>query len=45
MPEIGISSTLLRDRARTGEPTRYLVPDAVRSYIDQNTLYGGSANR
>jgi nicotinate-nucleotide adenylyltransferase len=45
MPEIGISSTLLRERARTGEPTRYLVPDAVRSYIDQNTLYGGSANR
>lgn len=45
MPEIGISSTMLRDRARTGEPTRYLVPDAVRSYIDQHTLYGGSAQR
>jgi nicotinate-nucleotide adenylyltransferase len=45
MPEIGISSTLLRHRARTGEPTRYLVPDAVRSYIDKHTLYGGSVQR
>jgi nicotinate-nucleotide adenylyltransferase len=42
MPEIGISSTMLRERARDGEPTRYLTPDAVRSYIDQHRLYGGS---
>lgn len=42
MPEIGISSTMLRERARDGEPTRYLVPDAVRSYIDRYRLYGGS---
>jgi nicotinate-nucleotide adenylyltransferase len=41
MPEIGISSTMLRDRARTGESTRYLVPDAVRDYIDQHGLYRG----
>jgi nicotinate-nucleotide adenylyltransferase len=41
MPEIGISSTMLRERARDGEPTRYLVPDAVRSYIDRHRLYGG----
>jgi nicotinate-nucleotide adenylyltransferase len=39
MPEIGISSTMLRDRVRASEPTRYLVPDAVRSYIDQHRLY------
>jgi nicotinate-nucleotide adenylyltransferase len=45
MPEIGISSTMLRDRARRGEPTRYLVPDAVRSYIDRHQLYGGSATK
>lgn len=43
MPEIEISSTMLRERARDGGPTRYLVPDAVRSYIDRNRLYGGSA--
>jgi nicotinate-nucleotide adenylyltransferase len=45
MPAIEISSTMLRDRARRGEPTRYLVPDAVRSYIDQRRLYGGSPER
>jgi nicotinate-nucleotide adenylyltransferase len=43
MPGIEISSTLLRQRARRGEPTRYLVPDAVRRYIDQHRLYGGAA--
>ena len=41
MPEIGISSTMLRDRVRAGGPTRYLVPDAVRSYIDHHGLYTG----
>jgi len=40
MPEIGISSTMLRDRARRGICTRYLMPDRVRSYIDQHRLYG-----
>ncbi|HUE26922.1 MAG TPA: nicotinate-nucleotide adenylyltransferase [Solirubrobacteraceae bacterium] len=42
MPEIGISSTMLRDRVRAGEPTKYLMPDAVRGYIDQHQLYGGT---
>jgi nicotinate-nucleotide adenylyltransferase len=42
MPEIGISSTMLRERARTGESTRYLLPDAVRDYIDHHRLYRGS---
>jgi nicotinate-nucleotide adenylyltransferase len=42
MPEIDISSTMLRRRARTGEPTRYLVPEGVRDYIDQHRLYRGS---
>jgi nicotinate-nucleotide adenylyltransferase len=41
MPEIGVSSTILRDRVRTRVPTRYLMPDAVRSYIDRHQLYGG----
>ncbi len=41
MPEIGISSTMLRERARTGESTRYLLPDAVRDYIDHHQLYRG----
>ena len=42
MPEIGISSTMLRERVRAGESTRYLTPDAVRDYIDRHNLYGGS---
>ena len=42
MPEIGISSTMLRDRVRSGQPTKYLMPDAVRSYIDRHELYGGT---
>jgi nicotinate-nucleotide adenylyltransferase len=41
MLEIGISSTMLRDRVRAGAPTRYLMPDAVRDYIDRHRLYGG----
>jgi nicotinate-nucleotide adenylyltransferase len=44
MPEIGISSTMLRDRARRGEPTTYLMPDAVRSYIDQHGIYRGETS-
>jgi nicotinate-nucleotide adenylyltransferase len=43
MPEVGISSTLLRDRARRSEPTTYLMPDAVRDYIDRNELYRGGS--
>ena len=45
MPEIGISSTMLRDRVRTRESTRYLLPDAVRDYIDQHHLYRGYPQR
>jgi nicotinate-nucleotide adenylyltransferase len=43
MPEIGISSTMLRERARAAQPTTYLMPDSVRSYIDGHRLYRGSA--
>lgn len=41
MPEIGISSTMLRQRVRAGESTRYLMPDGVRGYIDAHGLYRG----
>ena len=41
MPEIGISSTMLRERARRSQPTTYLIPESVRSYIDAHGLYRG----
>ena len=43
MPEIGISSTMLRQRVRASVSTRYLMPDAVRGYIDHHQLYRGSS--
>jgi nicotinate-nucleotide adenylyltransferase len=39
MPEIGVSSTMIRERVRSGVPTRYLTPDAVREYVDRHGLY------
>jgi nicotinate-nucleotide adenylyltransferase len=41
MPRIGISSTMLRERVRDGQPIKYYVPDAVESYIDRHRLYAG----
>jgi nicotinate-nucleotide adenylyltransferase len=41
MPQIAISSTMLRDRARAGEPIRYYVPDPVIDYINHHHLYAG----
>jgi nicotinate-nucleotide adenylyltransferase len=41
MPRIGISSTEIRHRVQMQEPIRYLVPEAVASYIDEHRLYGG----
>jgi nicotinate-nucleotide adenylyltransferase len=39
MPEIGISSTMIRDRVAAGQPIKYLVPDTVAAYIDRHRLY------
>ncbi len=39
MPRIAISSTMLRERARVGQPIRYYVPDPVVSYIERHRLY------
>jgi nicotinate-nucleotide adenylyltransferase len=39
MPTVAISSTMVRERARTGRPIRYLVPDAVADYIASAGLY------
>ena len=42
MPEIGVSSTMVRARVKAGQPIRYLVPDAVLGYITDHRLYRGS---
>jgi nicotinate-nucleotide adenylyltransferase len=39
MPRLDISSSLIRRRAGAGVPVRYLVPDAVASYIEHERLY------
>jgi nicotinate-nucleotide adenylyltransferase len=42
MPQIGVSSTIVRGRVRAGQPIRYIVPDPVREYIERHGLYGGT---
>jgi nicotinate-nucleotide adenylyltransferase len=39
MPEIGVSSTGIRERVATGRPIRHLVPDAVVDLIAERGLY------
>lgn len=39
MPEVAVSSTRIRRRIAQGRPIRYLVPDAVREFIDERGLY------
>ncbi|WP_159886504.1 nicotinate-nucleotide adenylyltransferase [Paenibacillus puerhi] len=39
MPQIELSSTLIRERKAAGLPVRYMVPDRVNHYIEVNRLY------
>ncbi len=41
VPDLPMSSSDLRQRVREGLPIRYLVPDAVREYIEAHGLYRG----
>ena len=43
MPRVDVSSTMVRRRARDGEPIRYLVPAAVESHIAEHGLYKAPA--
>jgi nicotinate-nucleotide adenylyltransferase len=42
MPRIDVSSTMVRERAASGRPIRYLVPDKVANFIGAQNLYGAS---
>jgi nicotinate-nucleotide adenylyltransferase len=39
MPRLDISSSMIRRRVANGHPIRYLVPDAVASYVAERGLY------
>jgi len=39
MPQFGVSSSAVRDRAKQGRPLRYLVPDAVAGLIEEREIY------
>lgn len=40
MPEIDVSSTMVRKRIAAGEPWKHLTPQAVAEMIDNESLYG-----
>ena len=39
MPQFGVSSSAVRERAKQGRPLRYLVPDAVAAFIEERGIY------
>ncbi|BAU27146.1 nicotinate-nucleotide adenylyltransferase [Aneurinibacillus soli] len=39
MPQLDVASSQVRDLIRDGHSIRYLVPEAVRLYIEENELY------
>ena len=39
MPQFGVSSSAVRERAGEGRPLRYLVPDAVAELIEERKIY------
>ena len=45
MPQVEVSSTMVRERVASGRPIRYLVPDAVAELIGDRGLYAGERAR
>lgn len=39
MPQFGVSSSAVRERAAAGRPLRYLVPEPVARFIEEKGLY------
>ncbi len=40
MPQFGVSSSAVRERAAQGRPLRYLVPETVARFIEEKGVYG-----
>lgn len=40
IPEIEVSSSMIRERCKNGKTVRYLLPDSVIQYIEEKHLYG-----
>jgi nicotinate-nucleotide adenylyltransferase len=39
MPQFGVSSSAVRERAREGRPLRYLVPESLARFIEEKGVY------
>jgi nicotinate-nucleotide adenylyltransferase len=39
MPQFGVSSSAVRERAAAGRPLRYLVPESVARFIEEKDIY------
>jgi nicotinate-nucleotide adenylyltransferase len=39
MPQFGVSSSAVRERAAAGRPLRYLVPESVARFIEEKGVY------
>lgn len=39
MPQFGVSSSAVRERAAAGRPLRYLTPEAVARFIEEKEIY------
>jgi len=40
MPQFGVSSSSVRERAAAGRPLRYLVPESVARFVEEKGIYG-----
>jgi len=40
MPQFGVASSAVRERAGAGRPLRYLVPESVARFIEEKGIYG-----
>jgi nicotinate-nucleotide adenylyltransferase len=39
MPQFGVSSSAVRERAAAGRPLRYLVPESVARFVEEKRIY------